>query len=85
MKCSKLDINQTIINLEALTDAGLVRNSKLPLKILGNGALDVPLVVEAHKFSANAKKKIVKAGGIVLCFIFLLLIKIAAQWETLKN
>ena len=33
------------------------------LKILGNGALDKALTVQAAKFTASAKEKIEKAGG----------------------
>ncbi len=33
------------------------------MKILGNGELTKALTVEAHKFTAQAKEKIEKAGG----------------------
>ncbi|MYA22112.1 MAG: 50S ribosomal protein L15, partial [Gemmatimonadetes bacterium] len=33
------------------------------LKVLGDGELSQPLTVKAHKFSAAAAEKIVKAGG----------------------
>ncbi|MFC2050247.1 uL15 family ribosomal protein, partial [Chloroflexota bacterium] len=36
---------------------------KNPVKILGDGDIDRPLVVKANKFSATAEKKIVAAGG----------------------
>lgn len=62
IKCRNLDITQTI-NLEAMVKARLVRSNKMSLKILGNGTLDIPLVVEAHKFSVQAEKKIIDAGG----------------------
>jgi large subunit ribosomal protein L15 len=35
------------------------------LKILGNGGLSKPLKVSAHHFSAQAKEKILAAGGTV--------------------
>ncbi len=34
-----------------------------PVKILGDGALQVPLRIVAHKFSKSAKEKIEAAGG----------------------
>lgn len=33
------------------------------LKVLGEGEIDRPLVVEAHRFSESAKEKIERAGG----------------------
>jgi large subunit ribosomal protein L15 len=46
-----------------LLEAGLIKSFKLPVKILGNGDIDRPLVVKASKFSATAEKKIAAAGG----------------------
>lgn len=48
---------------ETLRAAGLVGSLRKPVKILGNGELDVALQVTAHGFSASAKKKIEDAGG----------------------
>ena len=53
------------ITPETLRDAGIVRNSRAPVKILGAGELDAPLSVSAHKFSASARAKIEAAGGSV--------------------
>ncbi|MCL5958481.1 MAG: 50S ribosomal protein L15 [Chloroflexi bacterium] len=50
---------------EALTEAGVIRSLKKPVKILGLGELDRALHVKAHKFSETAKKKIEAAGGTV--------------------
>lgn len=44
--------------------AGLVRK-KQPVKVLGNGDIDVALNVTADKFSGSAKEKIEAAGGSV--------------------
>lgn len=49
---------------EALLQAGVVKNLKRPLKILGDGSLEVALTVRAHKFSASARKQIEAAGGV---------------------
>lgn len=51
------------ITFDHFIEAGLVKSSKLPLKILGNGELKIPLKIEAHKFSTTATKKITSIGG----------------------
>ncbi|WP_282745690.1 50S ribosomal protein L15 [Peptostreptococcus stomatis] len=54
----------TVINAEMLKKAGTISKiEKDGLKILGNGALDKALTVQAEKFTASAKEKIEKAGG----------------------
>jgi large subunit ribosomal protein L15 len=53
----------TEITLKELIEVGLIKSSKNPVKILGDGEIDRPLVVKANKFSAAAEKKIVAAGG----------------------
>jgi large subunit ribosomal protein L15 len=50
---------------EALAEAGLIRNLKLDVKILGHGELKAKLVVSAHSFSKSAVEKIEAAGGSV--------------------
>jgi large subunit ribosomal protein L15 len=50
---------------EALVAAGLIRNLKLDVKILGHGDLKAKLVVSAHSFSKSAVEKIEAAGGSV--------------------
>ena len=55
----------TRITPELLHQQGLVRNRKLPVKILGDGELGVPLVVAVHKLTASAREKIEAAGGSV--------------------
>jgi large subunit ribosomal protein L15 len=51
------------VTLKELLQAGLIKSFKNPVKILGDGDIDRPLVVKANKFSASAEKKIVAAGG----------------------
>lgn len=51
------------ITPKGLLDIGLIKNFKYPVKILGGGDIDRPLVVKADKFSTAAEKKIVAAGG----------------------
>ena len=51
------------VDAELLKAAGLVKNSKDGIKVLGNGELTKSLTVKADKFSDAAKEKIEKAGG----------------------
>ena len=51
------------ITPKELLEVGLIKSFKYPVKILGDGDIDRPLVVKASKFSAVAEKKIVDAGG----------------------
>ena len=48
---------------ETLKEAGLIRNTRLDVKILGHGDLTKKLTVSAHLFSASAREKIENAGG----------------------
>ena len=48
---------------ELLKEAGLIRNTRLDVKILGYGDLTKKLSVSAHLFSAGAREKIEQAGG----------------------
>lgn len=48
-----------------LMERGVVKNLKKPIKVLGRGELEGPLVVEAHRFSTSAREKIEAAGGSV--------------------
>jgi large subunit ribosomal protein L15 len=50
---------------EVLKQAGLIRNTRLDVKILGHGELTKKLTVSAHLFSASAREKIEKAGGTI--------------------
>jgi large subunit ribosomal protein L15 len=51
------------ISTETLRAAGILRSSRLPLKVLGNGTLDKAYTVKAHAFSKSAVTKIEAAGG----------------------
>lgn len=48
---------------ESLVEARVIKNTKLPVKILGNGELKVALTVQAQGFSKSAREKIEAAGG----------------------
>ena len=53
----------TVVTPEVLVEAGLVKQVKDGIKILGNGDLEKNLTVQAHKFSKTAVEKIEAAGG----------------------
>lgn len=53
------------VNPDMLVKAGLIRNAKEPVKVLGQGELSKKLTVTAAKFSESAKAKITAAGGSV--------------------
>ncbi len=53
----------TTVNDEKLKEAGLVKKNLNGIKILGDGEINIPLTVMAHKFSKVAQEKIIAAGG----------------------
>ncbi len=55
----------SVVDVETLEEAGLVKGSYDGVKILGDGNLEVALTVKAHKFSRTAVQKIEAAGGTV--------------------
>ncbi len=54
----------TVVNMDSLVKEGILTKPKHPLKILGNGKLEVKLTVQAAAFTTSAKKKIEEAGGV---------------------
>ncbi len=59
---SKFD-DGAVVDVNALTEAGIVKNSFDAVKILGNGKLEKKLTVKVNAFSESAKSKIEAAGG----------------------
>ena len=55
--------NDTEVTVETLIEAGVIRNPKDGVKILGNGELTKKLTVKANAFSESAKAKIEALGG----------------------
>ena len=53
------------IRPESLLDAGLIKNVGAGIKVLGTGDLNRKLIIHAHRFSAEARRKIEAAGGTV--------------------
>ena len=55
--------NDTVVTVDTLIEAGIVKNPRDGVKILGNGELTKKLTVQANAFSASAKEKIEALGG----------------------
>ena len=51
------------VSLDALLEKGLIKNTRIDVKILGEGDLKKTLSVTAHLFSKTAREKIESAGG----------------------
>ena len=51
------------VSLDALVEKGLIKNTRIDVKILGEGELKKKLAVTAHLFSKTAREKIESAGG----------------------
>ena len=55
--------NDSVVTIETLVEAGIVKNVRDGVKILGNGELTKKLTVQANAFSASAVEKIEALGG----------------------
>lgn len=55
--------NDTVVTVALLKEAGLVKQVKDGVKILGGGELSKKLTVQVQKFTASAKEKIEALGG----------------------
>ena len=67
-ECSRRILATIILGIEKIDaqimfQKGLVRSALKPIKILGDGELNMKLEVTASAFSTSAKEKIEKAGG----------------------
>ena len=60
-RISQLGKNE--ISPKILFEQGVIKDLRDGLKILGDGKLNRPVVVQAHRFSVSAKTAIEKAGG----------------------
>ncbi len=56
-------IKADVITPESLLEEGIIRGYKDGVKILGDGEVERPFVLRAHKFSKGAREKILSAGG----------------------
>ena len=55
--------NGSVVDTQALLDAGILSKCRYGVKVLGNGELTKRLTVKANAFSEGAKAKIEAAGG----------------------
>ena len=55
--------NDTAVTVETLLEAGVIKNPRDGVKILGNGEITKKLTVKVDAFSEGAKSKIEAAGG----------------------
>ena len=55
--------NDAVVSVETLIEAGIIKNPRDGVKILGKGELTKKLTVQANAFSASAKEKIEALGG----------------------
>lgn len=53
------------ITPEILLAHGVIRGLDFPVKILGDGEVTAPIMIQAHAFSASAREKIEAAGGTI--------------------
>jgi large subunit ribosomal protein L15 len=51
------------VTLESLVEKGLIRNTRIDVKLLGQGELTKSLSVTVHAASASAREKVEAAGG----------------------
>jgi large subunit ribosomal protein L15 len=51
------------VTLEALVEKGLIRNTRIDVKLLGQGDLSKKLSITVHAASATAREKVEAAGG----------------------
>lgn len=57
--------DEKIITPHVLRERGIIKNNRIPVKVLGIGEITESITVKAHAFSATAKAKIEKAKGSV--------------------
>src|SRR3954453_12760759 len=50
---------------ESLVEKGLLKNTKIDVKLLGSGEISTKLTIRVHAISASAREKIEGAGGTV--------------------
>jgi large subunit ribosomal protein L15 len=53
----------TILDINSLKDAGLIKGIKNGVKLLGDGEISHPLAIKIHKVSRKAREKVEAAGG----------------------
>ncbi len=62
-RLAEFDFDGIEVTPEVMAAIGLLKKAGDPVVVLGDGELNAPLTVKAHRFSASAKEKIEAAGG----------------------
>jgi large subunit ribosomal protein L15 len=52
-----------VVDTKSLLEKGILKDEKMPVKILGRGEISKALTFDVEKISESAKSKIEKAGG----------------------
>ena len=55
--------NDSVVDVQALKDKGIIKHEYDGVKILGNGEFTKKLTVKVNAYSASAKEKIEALGG----------------------
>lgn len=55
----------SLLDIDELERAGLIRHKKNKIKLLGTGEISHPLKIKIHKVSKKAREKVEAAGGSV--------------------
>ncbi len=55
--------DESEVTPQALAEAGLIRDTRLPVKLLGDGEISKRLTIRVHKWSQSAQQKVEAAGG----------------------
>ncbi len=54
-----------VVTPESLVEKGILKNTKIDVKLLGSGELSKKLTIRVHAISASAREKVEQAGGTV--------------------
>src|SRR5436189_4486825 len=54
-----------VVTPESLVEKGILKNTKIDVKLLGSGELSKSLTIKVHAISASAREKVEAAGGSV--------------------
>jgi large subunit ribosomal protein L15 len=54
-----------VVTPESLVEKGILKNTKIDVKLLGTGELSKTLTIKVHAISASAREKVEAAGGSV--------------------
>jgi large subunit ribosomal protein L15 len=58
-------VNDQKVNIDQLKKLGMVKSTRRPVKLLGNGNIKTKIQIEVHAFSKSAQEKIEAAGGTI--------------------